>query len=233
MAFFRSPIHTLRVSKVVTSALPIITGRFIFRPNPVQQPSNADMPRPPASGNTGKRGRPSKTASLGASSSAKPRPPSGRQSRPADPFLSSDDEASGSRSHAADSDDAVEVLDSDDEGEQQQHQSKRRRAGTSRAGDDDADDTAVSGRAVGRGVEVDGDEEAPEKVVPPALVARLLQEMFQQEGTRMTADASRAAAKYVDIFVREAIARCIHERDGAFLEVRLPLVRGWTKRLIY
>ncbi|KAL2755459.1 hypothetical protein ACRALDRAFT_2041824 [Sodiomyces alcalophilus JCM 7366] len=169
------------------------------------------MPRPPV---TEKRSRPPTSTTRGTSSSK----PVRRAAQPTDPFLSSDEEVDGSRNPGPDSDDAVEVLDSDDD-EGEQHQSKRRRAGKSRAEVNDADDTAVSGRASGRGVQDDGDAEAPEKVVPPALVARLLQEMFQREGTRMTADASRAAAKYVDIFVREAIARCLHERDGAFLEV--------------
>ncbi|ROT36404.1 hypothetical protein SODALDRAFT_325746 [Sodiomyces alkalinus F11] len=154
------------------------------------------MPRPPATTDTAKRGHPPKSATGGASSAATSRR-GAQPSRPADPFLSSDEEADRSRIADADpdSDDAVEVLDSDSY---------------------DVDDTAMSGRGAGGN---DEDEEPPEKVVPPALVTRLLQEMFRREGTRMTADASQAAAKYVDVFVREAIARCIHEREGAFLEV--------------
>ncbi|KAM0282939.1 hypothetical protein ACHAQH_002750 [Verticillium albo-atrum] len=62
-------------------------------------------------------------------------------------------------------------------------------------------------------------EEEPEKTIPPGLVANLLKELFAREETRMTEGASRAAARYIDVFVREAIARCVHEREGGFLEV--------------
>ncbi|KAM0330731.1 hypothetical protein ACHAQA_003683 [Verticillium albo-atrum] len=71
-----------------------------------------------------------------------------------------------------------------------------------------------------RGEAADGEqEEEPEKTIPPGLVANLLKELFTREETRMTEGASRAAARYVDVFVREAIARCVHEREGGFLEV--------------
>ncbi|KAK1978070.1 CENP-S associating centromere protein X-domain-containing protein [Colletotrichum cereale] len=67
--------------------------------------------------------------------------------------------------------------------------------------------------------EEDEDPEAPENTIPPELLTRLLHGFFEKDDTRLSKDANAAAGKYMDIFVREAIARCIHERPGGFLEV--------------
>ena len=77
-------------------------------------------------------------------------------------------------------------------------------------------------------VEVDdGDEEEePEKSIPPKLLTRLLHEFFQQDSTRVSKDANAAIGKYVDTFVREAIARAAREREGGFLEVSSRHVPG-------
>lgn len=148
--------------------------------------------------NTSKRGR---TTTRGGSSTAKSRGASKKSSTARDPFVSSDDDEARqvTRANGEDDDDDIEVIGSDEERTPTARSSRSRPADTSRIDD--------------------GDDGQPEKVIPPALVAKLLQELFQKEGTRMTADASRATAKYMDVFVREAIARCMHEREGAFLEV--------------
>ncbi|KAK2016868.1 hypothetical protein LZ32DRAFT_614762 [Colletotrichum eremochloae] len=65
----------------------------------------------------------------------------------------------------------------------------------------------------------DEDADAPENTIPPELLTRLLHEFFEKDDTRLSKDANAAAGKYMDIFVREAIARCVHERPGGFLEV--------------
>lgn len=171
-----------------------------------------------------KRGRPSKQSTA----TTKKRTSSSKAVDDADPFASSE---------AEDQDDDVEVLDSD-EGAPQRRRSQGRPAGPGRAraqaldSDEDVDFEAAGNTSTARAVSragpqtvEDEDEDPPEKTIPPALLARLLQEMFEKDGTRMTGDAARAAAKYVDVFVREAIARCIHERDSAFLEVSFP---SWT-----
>ncbi|KAI1118134.1 CENP-S associating centromere protein X-domain-containing protein [Nemania sp. NC0429] len=64
----------------------------------------------------------------------------------------------------------------------------------------------------------DDDEEA-KKTIPPDLLTRILHEFFAKDGTRISKDANKAVAKYVDIFVREAIARTSVERESGFLEV--------------
>ncbi|KAM0501150.1 hypothetical protein ACHAPB_005243 [Verticillium nonalfalfae] len=112
--------------------------------------------------------------------------------------------------------------------------SKKQRASTSAADLDDPFASSNEETAGRRAAEViDSDEEPsrgraesppeeaeePEKTIPSGLVANLLKEMFAREETRMTEGASRAAARYIDVFVREAIARCVHEREGGFLEV--------------
>lgn len=66
--------------------------------------------------------------------------------------------------------------------------------------------------------EDDDDNELPEKTIPPELLTRILHEFFEKDGTRITKDANNSVAKYMDIFVKEAIARAAAEREGGFLE---------------
>jgi len=68
-------------------------------------------------------------------------------------------------------------------------------------------------------VQEDTEAEAPENSIPPELLTRLLHEFFQKDGTRITKDANEAVAKYVDIFVREAIARVATESSSGFFDV--------------
>ncbi|KAJ5167481.1 uncharacterized protein N7482_006262 [Penicillium canariense] len=54
--------------------------------------------------------------------------------------------------------------------------------------------------------------------IPPKLLTRLLHHHFKNEKTKVAKDANAVVAKYVDVFVREAIARAAYERvetDGA------------------
>ncbi|KFH43421.1 Centromere protein X-like protein [Hapsidospora chrysogenum ATCC 11550] len=66
--------------------------------------------------------------------------------------------------------------------------------------------------------EEEGDEQ-PEKTIPRDLLTRLLHEFFAKDATRISKDANTAVGKYVDVFVREAIARTAVEKRGGFLEV--------------
>lgn len=63
------------------------------------------------------------------------------------------------------------------------------------------------------------EDEEPDKTIPPDLLTRILHEFFEKDGTRITKDANNAMAKYMDVFVKEAIARAAAERTGGFLEV--------------
>lgn len=65
----------------------------------------------------------------------------------------------------------------------------------------------------------DDDDEDPQRTIPPDLLTRILHEFFEKDGTRITKDANNAMAKYMDVFVKEAIARSAAERDRGFLEV--------------
>lgn len=78
------------------------------------------------------------------------------------------------------------------------------------------------------GVEEDQQEEEEEEEeederasVPSELVTRILHEFFEKEGTRITKGANKAVVGYVDVFVREAIARsgAVRGSRGGFLEV--------------
>ena len=65
----------------------------------------------------------------------------------------------------------------------------------------------------------DDDGSAPDKSIPADLLTRVLHEFFTKDATRISRDANAAVGKYVDIFVREAIARAAVEKSGGFLEV--------------
>ncbi len=100
---------------------------------------------------------------------------------------------------------------------------------------EDGEDLTMGEDDAGRrgGDDVDGDDEEEEEEdeedeerekIPGELLTRILHEFFEREGTRVTRDANAAVVRYVDVFVREAIARAAVERDGGFLEVSLPLL---------
>ncbi|RDW85870.1 hypothetical protein BP5796_04195 [Coleophoma crateriformis] len=53
-------------------------------------------------------------------------------------------------------------------------------------------------------------EEEERATIPPELLTRLLHEFFQQDGTRIAKDANAAIGKYVEIFTRESLTRCVY-----------------------
>ena len=67
----------------------------------------------------------------------------------------------------------------------------------------------------------------PPPTIPPALLTRLLHHHLQDDRYRIGKDANGVIGKYMETFVREAIARAAFERseagqtgiDGQFLEV--------------
>ncbi|POR37852.1 Uncharacterized protein TPAR_01949 [Tolypocladium paradoxum] len=80
-----------------------------------------------------------------------------------------------------------------------------------------SDDGAEEG---GREEAARAEEQAePEKSIPRDLLTRVLHEFFAKDATRISRDANAAVGKYVDVFVREAIARAAVDKRGGFLEV--------------
>lgn len=87
------------------------------------------------------------------------------------------------------------------------------------------------------------DVASSDPTIPPKLLTRLLHHHFQNEKTKVAKDGNAVVAKYVDVFVREAIARAAYERaetagaagagniDHGFLEVSLAPVHRFG--LIY
>lgn len=71
--------------------------------------------------------------------------------------------------------------------------------------------------------EEDDEEDNQPKTIPPELLTRILHEFFEDGSTKITRGANEAVARYMDIFVREAIARAAAERDSGFLEVSLSV----------
>lgn len=90
--------------------------------------------------------------------------------------------------------------------------------------DDDDDNQDEEEEETGQVQQADSDDEEEEeendrKRIPSELLTRVLHEFFPSQGTRVTRNANEAVARYMDIFVREAIARAAAERKGMFLEV--------------
>lgn len=85
----------------------------------------------------------------------------------------------------------------------------------------------------------DGDHD-PSLTIPPKLLTRLLHHHFQSEEIRIATDANRLVTKYMETFVREALARAALERsesrsgDGGvaddFLEVSTLRPWEWGKK---
>ncbi|KAK1593668.1 uncharacterized protein LY79DRAFT_551619, partial [Colletotrichum navitas] len=100
-------------------------------------------------------------------------------------------------------------------------QPARKKSGPFELSDSDAASRAVEDEEEAE--EQDEDVDSPENTIPPELLTRLLHEFFEKDDTRLSKDANAAAGKYMDVFVREAIARCIHERPGGFLEVSFTI----------
>ena len=71
-----------------------------------------------------------------------------------------------------------------------------------------------------------------EPAIPHNLLVRILHEHFKHPDTRISKDAMSGITKYIEIFVREALARADWERsktggdDGGFLEVSLKLIQS-------
>ncbi|KAL2001817.1 hypothetical protein VTN02DRAFT_1192 [Thermoascus thermophilus] len=57
------------------------------------------------------------------------------------------------------------------------------------------------------------DVESSDPTIPPKLLTTILHHHFQSEKTKIAKDANVVVAKYVDIFVREALARATYERQ--------------------
>ncbi|KAL2871816.1 CENP-X/MHF2 family protein [Aspergillus lucknowensis] len=58
----------------------------------------------------------------------------------------------------------------------------------------------------------DDDVVSSEPVIPQKLLTRLLHHHFRNEKTKIAKDANAIVAKYIDVYVREAVARAAFER---------------------
>lgn len=83
------------------------------------------------------------------------------------------------------------------------------------------------------------DVASSDPTIPPKLLTKLLHHHFHNEKTKVAKDANAVVAKYVDVFVREAIARAAYEKaetagaagarsiNDGFLEVSLSFT-NWV-----
>ena len=90
--------------------------------------------------------------------------------------------------------------------------------------------SASSDEHEGSSSDAQGVSQNPPPVIPPKLLARILHHNVGGEGQKLSHEANLLVGKYMDTFVREAIARATYERAEAggggvgsdFLEVRSP-----------
>ena len=99
--------------------------------------------------------------------------------------------------------------------------------------DDDDDDDGSPAMEGEEDIEPQSQRIEPPPTIPTNLLTKLLHHHFADPGTRIGKDANVLLGKYVETFVREAIARAAFERQedadnggagGDFLEVRALLV---------
>jgi hypothetical protein len=65
------------------------------------------------------------------------------------------------------------------------------------------------------GLDNELDSEGRQASIPPALLTRLLHEFISDDRVRISRSADRAVGKYMDTFVREAIARAaVEKKEG-------------------
>ncbi|PSR78410.1 CENP-S associating centromere protein X-domain-containing protein [Coniella lustricola] len=127
------------------------------------------------------------------------------------------------KQHARDDDDEAEDDDDEDEEgdpmeiEEDIDLAELRRPHAQREEDND-DPQLEPEQVIDEGLSED-EEDGPRLNIPPALLTRILHEFFEKEGTRITGDANEAVVRYMDVFVKEAIARAAAERGKGFLEV--------------
>ncbi len=89
-------------------------------------------------------------------------------------------------------------------------------------GDDDADEHVATNDELLATLEAF--EEKTRVAIPSELLRRILHQAFKDKGVRMTQEASAGFAKYLDLFLREAIRRTSDEKKGTFLEVSASAV---------
>lgn len=79
-------------------------------------------------------------------------------------------------------------------------------------GDDDEQEIIEIDSQASAGGDAQEEQEERREHIPPDLLTRLLHEHFREEGTRLSKDASTAVGRYMETFVREALARAAFAR---------------------
>ncbi|KAB8070798.1 CENP-S associating centromere protein X-domain-containing protein [Aspergillus leporis] len=68
-----------------------------------------------------------------------------------------------------------------------------------------------------------------EPAIPPKLLTKLVHHHFKRDKTKMAKDANEVVAKYVDVFVREALARAAFERAEGNAGVEMGVGDGFLE----
>ncbi|KAL4944422.1 CENP-S associating centromere protein X-domain-containing protein [Aspergillus oleicola] len=160
---------------------------------------------------TKKNAKPSTTASSSKASkpisrSTKPKPakPSSSRQRPSpSPSNSASEAESNSNSNPANSERASSPT------------------GSASASNSDSENEASTANYILAEIthpDPDGETEdvlSSDPLIPPKLLTKLVHHHFKNEKTKIAKDANGVVAKYIDVFVREAVARAAFERGGA------------------
>ncbi|KAB2577593.1 putative cenp-s complex centromere protein x protein [Lasiodiplodia theobromae] len=149
----------------------------------------------------------SNTSDSSASKAPAPRAPAAAASRP--PASASRAPAFKPATTLISSDTELDDIEKDDE--ELEDTAHRRRSTNTAVGNDASTSNAVVVPPASQN-SMGGEDQPP---IPPKLLNRLLHEGFQDEEMRIGKEAMAVANKYVETFVREALARAMYEREEA------------------
>lgn len=113
----------------------------------------------------------------------------------------------------------------------QQRQVVRRPSPPGHISEDEDDDLSPAPRAANRGGAADGDvvplpSQNDSPAIPQPLLVRLLHEHFSDKSTKIDKHAIQVVQKYLEVFVREAIARtALQKKQDAVSELDV----GWLE----
>ncbi|KAL6237741.1 CENP-S associating centromere protein X-domain-containing protein [Aspergillus navahoensis] len=83
------------------------------------------------------------------------------------------------------------------------------------SGSDDEDEANYILAEITHAESAHDDVLSSDPLIPPKLLTKLVHHHFRNEKTKIAKDANAVVAKYIDVFVREAVARAAYERAEA------------------
>ncbi|KAL4788557.1 CENP-S associating centromere protein X-domain-containing protein [Aspergillus varians] len=144
-----------------------------------------------------------KSPKTNATASSSKLKPTSRPSKPAKP--------SSSRQRPSPSPSNESATNSDSAADNSDTRTSPRPSDSVSGSDDEAGANYILAEIV-HGEPANEDVLSSDPTIPPKLLTKLVQHHFRNEKTKIAKDANEVVAKYIDVFVREAVARAAFER---------------------